>query len=33
MGRTILAYLARFAFENLSAGDVHPLSYEEWRCR
>lgn len=28
-----LVYLARFAFEHLSDGNVHPLSYEEWRRR
>lgn len=25
-----LVYLARFAVENLSTGNVHPMTYEEW---
>ena len=28
-----LVYLARFAFEHLSDGNVTPLSYAEWRRR
>lgn len=28
-----LVYLARFAFEHLSDGNVHPLSYAEWRSQ
>lgn len=36
MERTILAYLTvdeDRAFEHLSDGNVHPLSYAEWRNR
>lgn len=28
-----LVYLARFAFEQLSDGDISPLPYEQWRSK